>query len=78
MINLTYLQTETPKDLKLSLSEKKDINSDEIPLDNLSDPLDFVDYLEYEKPKKNQKYKNIYFFSKNLKKKVNQHFQYVI
>ena len=70
MIDLTNLQTETPKDLKLSLSEKKDINSDEIPLDKLSDPLDFIDYLEYEKPKKKSKTQKYLFLLKKFEEET--------
>ena len=70
MIDLTNLQTETPKDLKLSLSEKKDINSDEIPLDNLSDPLNFIDYLEYEKPKKKSKTQKYLFLLKKFEEET--------
>ena len=63
MIDLDSLQMDLPKQSQRH-TEVAEITLDEIPFESTSNPLDFVDYLEFQYPKKKSKSQKYFFLLK--------------
>jgi len=63
LINLNNLQKNVPKQITSPQGDSEE-SSKEIPFERLVNPLEFIDYLEFQEPKKKSKTQNVLFLLK--------------
>ena len=73
LINLKNTQKEIPKQI-LSPSKDSEISSNEIPFEKFRNPLEFIDYLEFQNPKQKSKTQKFLFLLKKYEEEKNPTF----
>ena len=73
LINLNNLQKNVPKQITSPQGDSEE-SSKEIPFERLVNPLEFIDYLEFQEPKKKSKTQNVLFLLKKYEEEKNPTF----